>query len=62
MKEAINFLIHIYSDSVSDIANIYVAEAEGDKDMIRKYLTSVREYIDKLIYESTKDSKDTKAH
>lgn len=62
MKEAINFLIHIYSDSVSDIANIYVAEAEGDKEMIRKYLTSVREYIDKLIYESTKDSKDTKAH
>lgn len=49
MKEAINFLKHIYSESVPDIANILVAEAENDKEMIRKYLTAVREYIDKLL-------------
>lgn len=61
-KETINFLKHIYSESVPDIANIFVAEAEGDKETIRKYLTSVRDYVDKLIYESTKDSKDTEAH
>lgn len=56
MKEAINFLKHIYSESVPDIANILVAEAEGDFGAVRKYLLSVREYVDKLIYESKKDS------
>ena len=51
MKEAINFLKHIYSESVPDIANILVAEAEGDKKMIRNYLLDVRTFIDKLLKE-----------
>lgn len=46
MKEAINFLKHIYSESVPDIANILVAEAEGDKGTIGKYLMCVRDFID----------------
>ena len=51
MKEAINFLKHLYSESVPDIANILVAEAEGDKEMIRNYLLDVRTFIDKLLKE-----------
>lgn len=49
MKEAVNFLRTVYSESVKDIATIIVAEAEGDKEIIRKYLCTVRDYVDGLI-------------
>ena len=45
----INFLRHVYSESVSDIANIMVAEAEDDYDTIIKYLSCLREIIDNWI-------------
>ena len=51
MMEAINFLKHIYSESVPDIANILVAEADGDVEMVKDYLFNVRNYIDKLLNE-----------
>lgn len=47
----INFLRHIYSESVSDIANIMVAEAEDDYDTIIKYLSCLREIIGNWIEE-----------
>ena len=43
MKEAVNFLRTVYSESVKDIATIIVAEAEGE------YLCTVRDYVDGLI-------------
>ncbi len=49
MKEAINFLKHIFSESVPDIANLLVAEANGDKYTILSYLAGVVQYVDKLI-------------
>jgi len=49
MKEAINFLRTVYSESVKDIATIIVAEAEGNKEIIRKYLCTVRDYVNSLI-------------
>lgn len=51
MKEAINFLKQIYSESIPDIANILMAEAEGDKETIRNYLLDIRTFIDKLLNE-----------
>lgn len=51
MGTAINFLKHVYSESVPDIANILVAEAEGDVGMVKDYLLNVRNYIDKLLKE-----------
>ena len=55
----INFLRHIYSESVSDIANIMVAEAEDDYDTIIKYLFLLRltigDWIDEL--QTEKESK-----
>lgn len=47
----INFLRHVYSESVSDIANIVVAEAEDDYDTIIKYLSNLREIIGNWIQE-----------
>ena len=48
----INFLRHIYSESVSDIANIMVAEAEDDYNTIIQYLFNLRltigDWIDEL--------------
>ena len=49
MKEAINFLRTVYNDSVPDVANIIVAEADKDKEVILNYLTAVKEYTEKLI-------------
>ena len=51
MKTAINFLKHVYSESVPDVANLLVAEAEGDVKMVKDYLLNVRNYIDKLLNE-----------
>ena len=54
----INFLRHIYSESVSDIANIMVAEAEDDYDTILNYLFMLRltihDWMDELQTEKEK--------
>ena len=60
MKEAINFLKHIYSDSVPDVANLLVAEADGDVETIKSYLLGMRNYVDKLINEIGENEKDSK--
>ena len=51
MKEAINFLIQVYSDSIGDRATLLVAEADGDKETILQYLLHVRNYTERLISE-----------
>ena len=50
-KAAVNFLRYVFKDNVSHMANIVVAEAEGDKDTIKEYLEGIRELIDKWIQE-----------
>lgn len=59
----INFLRHIYSESISDIANIMVAEAEDDYDTIIKYFFMLRltinDWIDELQTEK-KNKEDTR--
>lgn len=50
-KTAVNFLKHVFDGNVSHMANIVVAEAEGDKDIIKEYLESIKELIDKWIKE-----------
>ena len=40
-----NFLRHIFSESAADMANITVAEAEGDYDTILQYLESIQDAI-----------------
>ena len=47
----VNFLRHVYSENVSDIANILVAEAEDNYDTIIKYLSNLREIIGNWIEE-----------
>ena len=49
MREAVNFLRTIYANSIPDVARIIVAEAENDTEIIKKYLTTARDYTDKLI-------------
>lgn len=49
MREAVNFLTQVYYDSIPDVAAIKVAEAEGDKETIVKYLTYVHNYTTGLI-------------
>lgn len=49
MKEVVNFLRAVYEGSVVDVANILTAEADGDKEVLLKYLHTVRDYVDKLI-------------
>ena len=60
MEAAVKFLKHIYSESVPDVANLLVAEAEGDVETIKSYLLGARNYVDKLIneieYETTEDN------
>ena len=51
MMEAINFLKHVYSESVPDVANLLVAEAEVDVETIKSYLLGTRNYVDKLLKE-----------
>lgn len=48
MKEAVNFLTQVFYGSVEDVAAIKVAEADGDKATIRKYLLSVHNYAGRL--------------
>lgn len=56
----INFLRHVYSESVSDIANIMVAEAEDDYDIIIKYLSCLREIIGNWIEELEAEKENKK--
>lgn len=54
----INFLRHVYSESVTDTANIMVAEAEDDYDTIIKYLSNLREIIGNWIEELETEKKN----
>lgn len=49
MKEAVNFLTQVFYGSVEDVAAIKVAEADGDKETIEKYLLTVHNYAARLI-------------
>lgn len=51
MKTAIRFLVHVYGDSVTDVARILTAEADRDKEVILSYLEQVKEFTTKLINE-----------
>jgi len=51
-----NFLRHVYSESVSDLAKITVAEAEGNYDTIIRYLENLKEHIEKWIGELKNES------
>lgn len=46
-----NFLKHIFSESLPDLANIVEAEATDDRETLVSYLTTIQEYIDKWIKE-----------
>ena len=56
MKPAINFLSRIYDGSFDDVANIMVADADGDTETIIQYLNRVKEYTEKLIKEISDES------
>lgn len=53
-----NFLRHVYSESVPDLAKITVAEAEGDYDTIIRYLENLKEHIEKWIGELKKEKEN----
>ena len=55
MKEAINFLTHVYDSSVADVAHILVSEAEGDTDVIVMYLEHVRDFVNRLIEDTKRE-------
>ena len=55
MKEAVNFLTHIFANSVQDVAHILVSEAEGDTDVIVRYLEHVRDYVNHLIVDTKRE-------
>ena len=46
-----NFLRHVYSESVPDLARITVAEAEGDFDTLIQYLEGLKDCLVKWIGE-----------
>lgn len=48
MEEAVNFLLHIYKDSIADMGVILCAQADNDRDTIIRYLGYVHGYINKL--------------
>lgn len=50
-RTAGNFLRHVFSESAADIANITVAEAEDDYNIILQYLGSIQRTIDMWIEE-----------
>lgn len=57
MKEAVNFLTHVYCGSVVDVAAIKVAEADHDKETIEKYLMYVHNYTVRLINRLNEEKK-----
>lgn len=44
-----NFLKHIFSESIPDLANIVEAEATDDKETLIDYLTSIKNCIERWI-------------
>lgn len=44
-----NFLRHIFSESVPDLANIMEAQATDDKEALIDYLTSIKNCIERWI-------------
>ena len=50
-----NFLRHVYSESVTDIANIVTAEAEDKYDVIIGYLHTVRNVCGEWIKDLEKE-------
>ena len=57
MKEAVNFLTQVFYGSVEDVANIKVAEADEDNEVIKKYLLSVYNYARQLLNELNEEKK-----
>ena len=57
-KVATNFLRHVYSSSVPDLANITVAEGEDKYDVIISYLETLRGYMDKWISELKREANE----
>ena len=49
MKEAVNFLVEVFATSYEDLAFIYTAEAENNREAIIKYLANVKDYTEGLI-------------
>ena len=49
MKEAVNFLVEVFATSYEDLAFIYTAQDENDKETILKYLANVKDYTEGLI-------------
>lgn len=43
-----NFLVTVYNGSIPDVANIRVAEADGDVQIITRYLDAVIGYASEL--------------
>lgn len=54
------FLRRIYSDSIPDLANLLVAEAEDNYDTIIKYLLDIRLKIDEWIKELQTEKENEK--
>lgn len=50
-RAVIKFLKTVYANSISDIAIILCAEAEDDTETLKRYLTTVRDFVNKLIEE-----------
>lgn len=59
-KTATNFLRHVFANSVTDIANITVAEAEDDYDTILQYLVIVQRVIGDWVKELKKEREEKK--
>lgn len=59
-KTATNFLRHVFANSVTDIANITVAEAEDDYDKILDYLEILGNAIDDWIEKIRQEKKEKK--
>lgn len=45
LKSAVSFLKNVYRDSGDDVANIIIAEADENYEMIVEYLTEVEDFI-----------------
>ena len=55
-----NFLRHVYSKSVPDLARITVAEAEGDFDTLIQYLEGLKNFVIKWIKELETEKENKK--
>lgn len=49
IRTSVKFLMHIYNDSIVNIATLMNAEAEDDLCTIKKYLIGIRDYADEMI-------------